>query len=168
MVTVPDPEEQDRRNDTPRPGGPADGPADGPMDTDAVFASIVANWKSEPNAPRWPADEEEGWDASTPAHPVYPPSRPAAGPVKPYQPDDEGHFEPPEPPPFPVPRPRTLGGVALLAVGVLILVQPSLLHLGGRMGTLLGLLALTLGIGWLVLGLRTGPPPDGWDDGARL
>lgn len=163
MVTVPDPEEQDRRGDATRPGGPADGPAE----TDAAFAGIVAGWRAEPDVPRWPADEDEIRTTSDPAHPLTLPTGP-----HPPEDGDEGHFEPPEPPPFPVPRPRTLGGMALLAVGMLLLVQPSLLSLGERMGTPLGLLALTAGIGWLVLGLRTGPPggrdAEGWDDGARL
>lgn len=83
-------------------------------------------------------------------------------------PAEEDHFEPPEPPPLPVPRARTVGGVALLAVGVLLLVAPNLLGLGAGVATPLGLLALTAGIGWLAIGLRTGPPPEGWDDGARL
>ena len=90
------------------------------------------------------------------------------GPGSPRWPTEEDHFEPPEPPPLPVPRPRTVGGVALLAAGVLLLVAPNLLGLGQAVGTPLGLLALTAGIGTLVLGLRSGPPPEGWDDGARL
>ncbi|MGH3901142.1 MAG: hypothetical protein ACRDTA_23415 [Pseudonocardiaceae bacterium] len=81
---------------------------------------------------------------------------------------EEDHFEPPEPPPLPVPRPRTLGGLALLTVGVLLLLGPNLLGLGAGVATPLGLLALTAGIGWLVIGLRSGPPSEGWDDGARL
>ncbi len=61
-----------------------------------------------------------------------------------------------------------MGGVALLAAGVLLLLAPSLLGLNSGLATPLGLLALTAGIGWLVLGLRSGPPSEGWDDGARL
>ncbi|MGH4010759.1 MAG: hypothetical protein ACRDTH_21815 [Pseudonocardiaceae bacterium] len=81
---------------------------------------------------------------------------------------EEDHFEPPEPPPLPVPRARTVVGVALLAVGVLLLAGPDLLGLGAGVATSLGLLTLTAGIGVLVIGLRSGPPPQGWDDGARL
>jgi hypothetical protein len=89
-------------------------------------------------------------------------------PDVPRWPAEEDHFQPPEPPPLPVPRARTVGGVALLAVGVLLLVGPNLLGLGEGVATPLGLLALTAGIGTLVIGLRSGPPPEGWDDGARL
>ncbi|HEY3896654.1 MAG TPA: hypothetical protein VGL88_14975 [Pseudonocardiaceae bacterium] len=109
-------------------------------DTDVAFARIVASWRAG-------ADEPPHW--------------PDVDPV-------EDHFEPPEPPPFPVPLPRTVGGVLTLAVGVLLLAAPELLGLGGRVATPLGLLALTAGIGWLVIGLRPDPPPEGSDDGARL
>ena len=89
-------------------------------------------------------------------------------PDVPRWPAEEDHFTPPEPPPLPIPRPRTVGGVALLAVGVLLLMGPNLLGLDEGVATPLGLLALTTAIGWLVIGLRSGPPPEGWDDGARL
>jgi len=155
VVSVPDPEEQDRRGDAARHGSPEG--------TDAAFAGIIAGWQAEPGAPRWPGDDVPADESSAATGPAQAPAAPA-GPPQP----EEGHFEPPEPPPFPVPRPRTLGGVALLVVGLLLLVRPSLLSLGDTAGTPLGLLALTAGIGWLVLGLRTGPPSEGWDDGARL
>ncbi len=130
-LTFPDPEEQDRE-------GPArhGSPKDDPKDTNIAFAGIIAGLESQPDVPRWPAEED--------------------------------HFEPPEPPPVPMPRARTVGGLALLAGGVLLLVGPSLLGLGERVATPLGLLALAAGIAWLVIGLRSGPPPEGWDDGARL
>ncbi len=67
-----------------------------------------------------------------------------------------------------MPRPRTVGGVLTLAVGILLLAAPNVLHLGERVATPLGLLAVTAGIGWLVVGLRPGPSADESDDGARL
>ena len=155
VVTVPDPEEQDGR-DAPR--------RDRPEDTDAAFTGIVADWRAEPDAPRWPSDDDlaDGVEQDQEPEPPIPSlqHRPHGG--------DEDHFDPPEPPPFPVPSPRTMGGVAVLAFGVLLLIYPSLLGVGESMGTPLGLLAITVGIGWLVLGLRGGPPSEGWDDGARL
>jgi hypothetical protein len=97
------------------------------------------------------------------------PHSPALQPVsEPARDTDEDHYNPPEPPPLPVPRPRTVGGVLTLTAGLFLLVAPSLLGLGERVATPLGLLAITAGIGWLVIGLRPDPPPEGSDDGARL
>ncbi len=137
-MTLPDPDEQ-------------------PEDTDAAFARIVAGYRTdEPNVPRSTAGEAD--QDRLPA----PQSRPTAGEA------DEDHFEPPEPPPLPVPRPRTVGGVVVLTVGVLLLTAPALLGLAERVATPLGLLALTGGIGWLAIGLQSGRPPEESDDGARL
>lgn len=130
---------------------------DGSEDIDTAFARIVASLRAaEPDLPRPTAGEadQDQLPASQP--------RPTAGNA------DEDHFEPPEPPPLPIPRPRTVGGVALLTVGVLLLAAPALLGLAERVATPLGLLALTAGIGWLVIGLRSDSPPEGPDDGARL
>jgi hypothetical protein len=164
LVAVPDPEEQDGREAARR---------DSSEDTDAVFAGIVAEWRTEPNAPRWPSENDPA-DLADPADQTEhhrleeapDPPRSVAGPRPADREDD--HFEPPEPPPFPVPQPRTIGGVLLLLLGMLLLIQPSLLGLGATQGTPLGLLTVTAGIAWLVLGLRGGPPSEGWDDGARL
>ena len=154
-MTVPDPEEQDGREAARR---------DSSEDTDAVFAGIVADWRTEPDAPRWPSENDQADQYRLDESPDPAPS--AAGP-RPADGEDE-HFEPPEPPPFPVPQPRTIGGVLLLLLGMLLLIQPSLVGLGASQGTPLGLLIVTAAIGWLVLGLRGGPPSEGWDDGARL
>lgn len=155
-MTVPDPEEQGRRDAARR---------DGPDDTDTAFADIVAGWRAEPDAPRWPPDEEQAQQPR--GENQDPPFSPGAAGFRPAEVDDD-HFEPPEPPPFPVPQPRTIGAVLLLLLGMLLLIQPGLLGLGTSRGTPLGLLTVAAGIGWLVLGLRGGPPSEGWDDGARL
>ncbi|MDQ2880422.1 MAG: hypothetical protein M3Y48_03950 [Actinomycetota bacterium] len=95
---------------------------------------------TDPEEPRWPASDT---------------------------PDD--HFEPPEPAPLPAPRPRTVGGVIALTGGVLLLALPDFLGLGERVATPLGLLTVTAGIGWLVVGLRPdATPEEGSDDGAQL
>ena len=157
LVTVPDPEEQDGRDAARR---------DDSEDTETAFAEIVAQWRTEPDAPRWPSDDEQ---AERPRLEPPPDSLPSAAVTASRSADAENdHFEPPEPPPFPVPQPRTIGGVLLILLGMLLLIQPSLLGLGPTGGTPLGLLTVTAGIGWLVLGLRGGPPAEGWDDGARL
>jgi hypothetical protein len=141
-LSFPDPEEQER-------GGPAwQGSSSDPRnssdpgssdDTDTAFARIVAGLRRELEEPRRVASD-----------------------------DIDDHFEPPEPSPLPVPRPRTVGGVLALTLGMLLLIGPNLLGLGERVATPLGLFALTAGIGWLVIGLRPDPPPEGSDDGAQL
>lgn len=126
----------------PRQGRSQDGSGDGMADTDAAFARIVAGLRAEAG-PSW-------CDADAP--------------------DDarEEHFDPPDPPPLPIPRIRTVGGVLALGAGVLLLAAPGLLGLGERVGTPLGLVTLAAGIGWLLMGLRPDSPAGGSDDGARL
>ncbi|MGH3787541.1 MAG: DUF308 domain-containing protein [Pseudonocardiaceae bacterium] len=154
QLTIPHPDEPER-----------DGPASqgsfndlgSSKDTDTAFAHIVAGLRAaEPNVHPSPAGEADD-DQFEPSG-----QRPTASEA------DEDRFEPPEPPPLPVPRPRTLGGVLVLTVGMLLLAQPALLGLAEQVATPLGLLALTAGIGWLGIGLRSGPPSEGSDDGARL
>lgn len=126
----------------------SDGAGDNVEDTDIAFARIVAGLRAQ------------GWQA-----PSEPPNSPG------HDPDtdpSQDHFEPPEPPPLPVPRLRTVCGVVTVAAGVLLLAAPNLLDLGERAGTPLGLLAVTAGIGWLVIGLRPDPSAEGSDDGAQL
>lgn len=140
-MTYPDPDEQERSKDR----------AEEDLEhTHAEFDRIVAGLRAGPQEPH---------DPHSPA--LQPASEPAPDP-------DEDHYDPPEPPPFPIPRPRTVGGVLTLTAGLFLLVAPSLLGLGERVATPLGLLAITAGIGWLVIGLRPDPPPEGSDDGARL
>ncbi len=164
-MTVPDPDEQERRGGTARSGSGGSDP-DG---TDAAFDDIVAGWRAEPDAPRWPvdADDRSGPAAAAPGGRAPGTRDRADGSAE--QPAEEGHYVPPEPPPMPALRPRTVGGLLLVALGVTLLISPGVTGLTDVIGTPLGLLALAGGIGWLVLGLRQGPPPDaGWDDGAQL
>ena len=149
-MTYPNPEEQER--DAPASRGRAKyNGGDNLSDTHIAFDRIVAGLRAGPEQLRWPAldptDNPTGETADDPG---------------------EDHFDPPEPPPLPIPRPRTVGGVLTLAIGVLLLAGPDLLNLGERVAMPLGLLALTAGIGWLVIGLRPDPPPSRPDDGAQL
>jgi hypothetical protein len=130
-----------------------DGSGDSVEDTDIAFARIVAGLRAQDSpAQDLPArPDETNW-----------PARDFATDI------GDDHFDPPEPPPLPMPRPRTVGGVLTLAVGVLLLAAPNLVGLGERVAMPLGLLAVTAGIGWLVIGLRPGPSAAGSDDGARL
>lgn len=149
-MTYPDPEERERDGAASR-GRSKDGVGDDLGDIHTAFARIVAGLRAEPEEPGRPARNSANGHTSDP---VGDP--------------DEGHFDPPEPPPLPVPRARTVGGVLALTVGMLLLIWPNLWGVGERMALPLGLFALTAGIGWLVIGLRPDPPLDGSDDGARL
>jgi hypothetical protein len=149
-LSHPDPEQRD---------GPAwrdrqdDRRGDSVDDTDVAFARIVAGLRAEkvPAQDSSAQSDEAGWVAcDSEADP------------------GEDHFDPPEPPPLPMPRVRTVGGVLTLAVGILLLAAPNVLALGERVTTPLGLLAVTAGIGWLMIGLRPDPSADEPDDGARL
>lgn len=157
-MTGREPDDQDRTGDPDRT------PDDVQEKTDAAFAEIVAGWQAESEPPGWPdlADQPDRADEPD-AEPE--PARPSTPPA----PADDDHFVPPEPPPVPMPSPRTLGGLLMLAAGVVLLAAPQLIGITERAGLPLGLLALASGIGWLLLGLRSGPPPDsGWDDGAQV
>ena len=68
-------------------------------------------------------------------------------------PADE-HFLPPEPPPLPRLGLSSLAGIGLLVIGVVLLAVPSLLGASLALGIVPGLLAMTAGLGWLVLGMR--------------
>jgi hypothetical protein len=135
-----------------------DGSGDSVEDTDIAFARIVAGLRAQDS----PAQDLSAQDLSAQSDEPNWPARDFAMDT------GEDHFDPPEPPPLPMPRPRTVGGVLTLAVGVLLLAASNLVGLGERVATPLGLLAVTAGIGWLVIGLRPGPSAAGSDDGARL
>lgn len=159
---------------TRRPGG-----SDGPEDVDAAFAEIVADLEREGLGSALVEDEELGAAKINPAPPPAAatepePDKPAGWrvPEAEWDPDavaEDEHFVPPEPPPLPRLRAGTLFGIFLLAVGVFLLAGPNLIGLGPRIATPLALVCLAAGIGWLVLRMRHGPPPDSdWDDGAQL
>src|SRR5437879_1638174 len=158
---------------------------DGPEDVDAAFAEIVAGLEREGLGSF--LDEEDPSTDSADNGPK-PPTEPAASTTTAAATtgspgwrtadqewdwagaSDEEHYVPPEPPPFPKPRAGTVVGMLLIAIGLLLLIVPTIIGLGTRIGTPLGLVALAAGIGWLVLRIRHGSPPDhgGRDDGAQI
>jgi uncharacterized membrane protein len=166
---------------TRRPGG-----SDGPEDVDAAFAEIVADLEREGVGATLFDDEfERELRAAEPTSPVVPPEPapepPAQDVAKPpgwrtpdteWDPDavaEDEHYVPPDPPPLPRLRAGTVFGIVLLAIGIFLLAGPSLIGLEPRIATPLALISMAAGIGWLVLRMRQGPPPDsGWDDGAQL
>jgi hypothetical protein len=145
-----------------------DGSGDSVDDTDIAFARIVAGLRAQDSmAQDLTAQDLTAQDLT--AQDLTAQSDEPNGPAQDLATDTgDEHFDPPEPPPLPMPRPRTVGGMLTLAVGVLLLAAPNLVGLGERVAMPLGLLVVTAGIGWLVIGLRPGPSAAGSDDGARL
>lgn len=92
---------------------------------------------------------------------------PAPGDDDPDDPDN--HFVPPEPPPLPRPRKGAVLVLALVVLGLVLLMAPSLVGLSGAVATPLGMLSLAAGIALLLLRVRQGPP-DGADptNGAQV
>lgn len=144
---------------------------DGPENVDELFAEIVAGLERDGVGKDWldldEASPESDLDPrveavdDTPTGPVDEPERPER--------DDEDHYVPPEPPPFPVLRASTIAALGLFVLGIVLLVAPGLFGLQSRIGTPLSLVALCAGVGWLILRMRNTPPPDsGWDDGAQV
>jgi hypothetical protein len=82
---------------------------------------------------------------------------------------DEEHYVPPEPPPLPKLRPLTIVALALIVIGVLLLIIPTLIGLDARIATPIALLSITCGGGMLLLRIRQNPKdPNGRDDGAQI
>jgi hypothetical protein len=139
---------------------------DGPEDIDAAFAEIVAGLRRDTPMSSWPeepkADEPAAGSATVQDGEEGP--RDWTPPV-----EDEGHFEPPEPPPLPKPRLNTMLGLLGIVAGLILLLVPGLTGQGGPIALPLGLVLISAGIAWLLFRMRQGPPgPDDGDDGARL
>jgi hypothetical protein len=143
-------------------------------DVDAAFAEIVAGWEREPQWPTGtdgreavldePPPDAEATDEQTTDELADDERADTEDGI-----DDDDHFVPPEPPPLPRPQPQTVGAIALFVIGLVLLVIPNMLGFSARAGLILGLLAISGGIVWLIARLRQGPPTDsGWDDGAQL
>lgn len=155
---------------------------DGPENVDELFAEIVAGLERDGVGKDW-LDLDEASPVSDPGA-----RGDAAGDITSDLPatladepelrdrdsqdqarNDEDHYVPPEPPPFPVLRASTIAALGLFVLGIVLLVAPGLFGLESRIGTPLSLVSLCAGVGWLILRMRNTPPPDsGWDDGAQV
>lgn len=128
------------------------------------FDRIVSDWRLERSVPAWPDDADDVDETDAPADPAPPDDPPTAA--------DEGHFLPPDPPPLPRVGPPALVGIALIALGMVLVTAPWWVGVPDAYGLPLGLLTLASGLGWLVLRMWPDPPPqgtgDGEDDGAVL
>jgi hypothetical protein len=150
--------------------GPDD--ASGPDHTADQFEAIVAGWRREGKVPAWPGDDRPPTEPPRTPPTAVPPVPPVpAARAHPPEPDPGwDHFVPPEPPPLPRIGPPAVVGISLLALGLTLVVAPSLLGVSDVYGLPLGLLSLASGLGWLVLRLWPAPPDerDEDDDGAQL
>ncbi|MDR7303100.1 DUF308 domain-containing protein [Haloactinomyces albus] len=149
------------------------GNADGPDDIDAAFAEIVAELERDTPLPRWPTGDTRTEESGTADPASFPADESEAD--EPHGPrnwsppeEDEGHFEPPDPPPLPAPKAGTVGGIVLIMLGVGLLVVPGLAGWLGTIALPAGLISISAGIGWLLLRIRPTPPDSAWDDGAQL
>jgi len=153
--------------------------SDRPDDVDAAFAEIVADLEREGVGRTVPDVDDD-----PPTEPDPPPAPAAAtGPPAPPAPSwrghegewdwswgtDEEHYVPPEPPPLPRLRPLTIVALALIVVGVVLLIVPTLVGLSARIATPIALIAVTCGGGMLLLRVRQSPKDHGErDDGAQI
>jgi hypothetical protein len=122
-------------------------PAPEDLDFESAWQQVLASLHATPGpaAPSWPEEN----------------SSPDVG--ESYDPADEDHFEPLPPPPLPRLRRATLGALAVMVFGVLLVVT----NVDDGAFRIVGLLAIVGGAASLVWNMRNGPPTDsGWDDGA--
>jgi hypothetical protein len=136
----------------------------------ATFEEIVASWQAEGSVPRWPDEHTAEHTARPSEQPTTWQPRPKV-PVVPADQVDEEHFVPPEPPPLPRLGPPVAVGLVLLVLGLLLLIAPQVVGLGDSVGLPLGLVTVSLGLGWLVLRAWHGQRPDEddqYDDGAVI
>lgn len=122
------------------------------VDEEAEWARIVAAFEAEHG--RTVVDEE-------------PSDAPPPSPAEPSVLDrPEEHYEPPPPPPVPAPAPAALYAVLLIAAGAVLVVAPRVIGLSPDLGLVLGVAAVSGGVGVLLSRMRERSTGDDGDDGA--
>jgi hypothetical protein len=127
-------------------------PAPQDVDFESAWQQVLVSLQATPGSetPSWPEEDQ-------------PPELDDSYDGESYDPADEDHYDPPPPPPLPRLRKATLGALAVMAFGLLIIVTNA----DGGSLRIVGLLAIIGGAASLVWNMRQGPPTDsGWDDGA--
>ena len=81
---------------------------------------------------------------------------------------DTEHFVPPEPPPMPRLKRRTVGAIAMIVMGLVLVMFPALLPASFELIAVLGALLILLGGALLPTGIRRHRNDVGWDDGSRV
>lgn len=162
-----------------------DGNPDGAT-PDEFEAIVSAGWQKD-EIPEWPSDADRPADtagglfepsrkpdpapdptpppAPDPASDSAPDTQPLGPPVpdRLFEPSDDDHFVPPEPPPLPRLGPPALIGLGLIGLGLVLLLVPGWI-VPEPYGLPLGLVGLASGLGWLVLRLWPDSPSRGGDD----
>ena len=162
----------------------ADG-ADRPEDVDAAFAEIVSELRAEGVGQTDPEEleVEESPDSHagtehTEDHPSYPDNtwrgsdsewEDVLFDAPPTGTGEDEHFVPPDPPPLPRPGGGAFIVLLFFVIGVVLLVMPALIGVPQTISLPLGLLALVVAMGLLLLRVRRRLPNNhGPDDGAQL
>lgn len=151
------------------------------IDTDAEFARIMANYDVPPPPAVGPTALDD--IAINPGPPSIAELDANAGRLQraaaetadgdgsvPLDADDvDDHFQPPPAPPFPIPRPATVGAFLLFVLGLLVIARGAWFGLGAETSFPLGVVAILTAVGIVIRGLRDTPPEDADpDDGAVL
>jgi len=134
---------------TPTEPAPVSATTDG--DIDAAWQQLLVSLQtpSTSDSPSWPSSEDV-----TPADDFI---------GEAFNLDDDEHFVPPPPPPVPKLRPVTLGALAAIIGGILVLVT----QVDGGAWDWAAIIAIIAGGASLAWHVKEGPPTDsGWDDGA--
>ena len=127
-------------------------PAPEDVDFESAWQQVLVSLQATPGpaTPSWPEDDQ-------------PPELDDSYDAESYDPADEDHYDPPTPPPLPRLRKATLGALAVMALGLIIIAT----NVDGGSLRIVGLFAIIGGAASLVWNMRQGPPTDsGWDDGA--
>ncbi|MDQ3166258.1 MAG: hypothetical protein M3Q17_08915 [Actinomycetota bacterium] len=152
-------------------------PADQPDDLDVTFARIVASYDAglerDADVP-WPASEDVDESApppvhaATPAGPPLPLDRPFDDPLNtPASWEDEGHFRPPTPAPFPpAKRVTLLAWAGVLGAPVAFLLATLVGVLLPRLVTGVLILGFVGGVFWLIATMSRDAGDYDPDDGA--
>ncbi|WP_242471987.1 hypothetical protein [Blastococcus sp. TML/C7B] len=121
------------------------------LDEDAEWSRIVAAFEAEHGASV--VDERPSDAPPPPPHEVA------------FLDLPEEHYEPPAPPPVPLPAPHALYAGLLVLAGLVLIAVPGALRLSADVGLVLGVAAIAGGAAMLVSRMRERSDQDG-DDGA--
>jgi hypothetical protein len=144
---------------------PRPSPPDSELDVDAAWQGLLASLKAPADTATWPSRENVS-ESSRPAHlddiPLEGLDLDRLTTTEPVDIEDE-HFVPPPAPPLPRLRGVTVGALAAIIVGMVMLGT----NFDGGSLAWLAIFAIIGGGIALVWNVKSGPPTDsGWDDGA--